>query len=98
MTLTVNGEETEISGPLTLAGLIKHLQLVPERVAVERNREIVPRGRWAEKSMEEGDGWKSFILWEGVACRSFRVGMLILPCGGTRKRFFLRRQCSILCG
>jgi thiamine biosynthesis protein ThiS len=55
MTLTVNGEETEISGPLTLAGLIKHLQLVPERVAVERNREIVPRGRWAETSMEEGD-------------------------------------------
>ncbi len=44
-----------MSEGLTLAGLLDLLKLPADRVAVERNREIVPRGRWAETALESGD-------------------------------------------
>jgi thiamine biosynthesis protein ThiS len=55
MILTINGEKKEIPAGLTLAGLLQHLQLVPDQVAVERNREVVSRGRWSDSLLQEGD-------------------------------------------
>ncbi|HYX42676.1 MAG TPA: sulfur carrier protein ThiS [Pyrinomonadaceae bacterium] len=55
MRVQVNGETHELTEGLTLAGLIALLKLAPERLAVERNREVVRRARWAETEIAEGD-------------------------------------------
>jgi thiamine biosynthesis protein ThiS len=34
---------------------VAHLGLAPERVAIERNRDIVPRNRWPETVLADGD-------------------------------------------
>ncbi len=54
MKLTINGEEREFNAS-TLAELIDQLGAKPDRLAVELNREIVPRTRWAETKLHEGD-------------------------------------------
>jgi len=41
--------------PLNCAELLARLDLAGKRVALERNGEIVPRGRLAEQRLAEGD-------------------------------------------
>jgi thiamine biosynthesis protein ThiS len=55
MKLHINGEEKTLASPLTLAALIEQMGMKPERVAVELNRDIVPRDRWTETLLSEGD-------------------------------------------
>jgi sulfur carrier protein len=58
MKLQINGEERsfdEASATFTLAALIESLGMKPDRVAVELNREIVPRDRWAAAHLKDGD-------------------------------------------
>src|SRR4051812_24779568 len=45
VTLTINGEARELSAT-TLSALLTELGMKPDRVAVELNREIVPRAQW----------------------------------------------------
>lgn len=54
MKISVNGSQTEIPEHLTVAGLIAHLGLSGP-VAVERNREVVPRAEHASTELAEGD-------------------------------------------
>jgi len=54
MTLTVNGEEREFGGG-SLTNLLETLGIDPRRVAVERNREIVPRGSYDVTHLADGD-------------------------------------------
>ena len=54
LTLTVNGE-TRRTSAATIADLVRELELAPEKVAVERNEEIVPRSRYASTPLECGD-------------------------------------------
>lgn len=51
----LNGEPREIPEGLTLKALLEWLKLAPDRVAVERNLEIVPRDRWPETPIHPGD-------------------------------------------
>jgi thiamine biosynthesis protein ThiS len=51
----VNGEQQEVRDGLTLSELLAQLRLAPERLAVERNREVVRRARWAETELSDGD-------------------------------------------
>lgn len=58
MKLQINGEERDFTGasaPSTLAALIETLGMKSDRVAVELNRDIVPRASWAEITLNEGD-------------------------------------------
>jgi sulfur carrier protein len=55
MQLTINGETRSIEPPLTLAALIEQLGFKLDRVAVEYNRAILPRAKWLETSLAEGD-------------------------------------------
>ncbi len=55
MTITLNGESREVPDGLTVSDLIAHLNLVSGRVAVERNREILPRDRWPSVAVAAGD-------------------------------------------
>jgi thiamine biosynthesis protein ThiS len=55
MKLVINGEERAVPDVAHLAALIEALEMKPDRVAVELNRDIVPRGKWAETPVREGD-------------------------------------------
>ena len=55
MPLTVNGRPEPLPSPATLDGLIDALQLSGQRLAIERNGEIVPRSRWSETVLAEAD-------------------------------------------
>ncbi|MFZ0761918.1 MAG: sulfur carrier protein ThiS [Candidatus Sulfotelmatobacter sp.] len=59
MNLQINGEARAFadSAPstFTLAALIDSLSMKSDRLAVELNREIVPRDRWSETPLKEGD-------------------------------------------
>ena len=55
MRILVNGEWREEDTPLTIAELLERLSLQPQRVAVELNKEIVPRGRFGETSLTNED-------------------------------------------
>jgi sulfur carrier protein len=55
MKLQINGEDREFIAPLTLAGLVEQLGMKQDRVAVELNHDIVPRGKWPETNLSEGD-------------------------------------------
>jgi thiamine biosynthesis protein ThiS len=54
MKITINGQEQTFA-PTTLALLIEQLGMKQDRVAVELNRDIVPRTKWAETNLAEGD-------------------------------------------
>lgn len=55
MKLQINGEERTFDEQCTLARLLESLGMKPDRVAVELNRYIVPRDRWAETILNDGD-------------------------------------------
>ncbi len=53
--LTVNGEVRRFSAPLTVAALVAALALDTRKVAVELNREIVPRSTYGRVVLADGD-------------------------------------------
>src|SRR3546814_17183228 len=53
--IIVNGEPRRVRGGLTLAELASELGFLPEKVAVERNLEVVPRSTLADIRVEDGD-------------------------------------------
>ena len=55
ISITVNGEHRRVSAGLSLAGLANELGLAPEKVAVERNLEVVPRSTLGAVLVEDGD-------------------------------------------
>lgn len=55
MRLVINGEEKEYSDIANLASLVDLLGLKADRLAVELNRDIVPRTRWTTTLLKEGD-------------------------------------------
>jgi thiamine biosynthesis protein ThiS len=55
VTVTLNGEEREIREGISVAELIRGLELPPEHVAVELNRVLVRRASHADTPISEGD-------------------------------------------
>ena len=55
MQLTVNGKPTDVPDGLSVRGLIEHLGLTEGPVAVEKNREVVPRAAHATTPLSPGD-------------------------------------------
>jgi sulfur carrier protein len=53
--VTINGAERRFAPPLTVARLVGELGFAGKRVAIERNGEIVPRSRYAEIAVHDGD-------------------------------------------
>lgn len=54
MNLVINGDERNFTAS-TLEGLIEELGMKSDRVAVELNREIVPRANWKATALKDGD-------------------------------------------
>lgn len=55
MRIFLNGEPREVDDGLSVAGLLAATGHAQRRVAVEVNREIVPRGQHAERVLADGD-------------------------------------------
>src|SRR5262245_42180920 len=53
--LTVNGEPRKADPGTTVAALLTAMGIDPARVAVERNRDVVPRATWTEAALGDGD-------------------------------------------
>jgi len=53
--LSVNGEAHRFDEALDVARLLERLDLAGKKVAVERNGEIVPRSRFADTPLADGD-------------------------------------------
>lgn len=55
MKLVVNGKPEQLDDGASVADLLQRYELQTVRVAVERNGEIVPRARFAETPLADGD-------------------------------------------
>ncbi len=51
----INGEERQFGAPVTVRALLAELGLEPAKIAVERNLEIVPRSRYGDVTVADGD-------------------------------------------
>lgn len=55
MRVTINGQCREIQEGLTVTALLELLGMPSERVAIERNLEILPRARWQATAIKPND-------------------------------------------
>jgi sulfur carrier protein len=55
MKVQINGESRNFDNSIPLSALLEQLGMKSDRVAVELNRNIVPRAQWAETQVSEGD-------------------------------------------
>jgi thiamine biosynthesis protein ThiS len=55
MTVTINGERREIPNGLTVTALLAHLGMATDRLAIERNLDILPRSNWQETQVQTND-------------------------------------------
>jgi sulfur carrier protein len=69
ITIHLNGKQQDVPEGLTLADLLAWLKLPAERVAVERNLEIVPRSLW-ERTPIQADDHLEVVHFVGGGCAS----------------------------
>lgn len=55
MRIIINGTPQDVPSPVSVSQLLDLLNVRRDAVAVEVNREIVPRSRHAERALNEGD-------------------------------------------
>ena len=55
ITVSINGTARQLPDAAGVAALIEELGLTGKRIALERNGEIVPRSRFAEQQLADGD-------------------------------------------
>lgn len=53
--ITVNGEQVEIQSPMTVDRLLDSVEVPPNYLAVEVNADVVPRERYTEVTVGDGD-------------------------------------------
>jgi thiamine biosynthesis protein ThiS len=58
MTVTINGERREIQEGMNVTELLSHLGMPSERVAIERNLEILPRALWQHTAIAPNDSFE----------------------------------------
>lgn len=58
MKVTINGDLREIPGGLSVPAMLEHLKLRADRVAIERNLDVLPRHLWRQTMVAEGDRYE----------------------------------------
>jgi sulfur carrier protein len=58
MTVTVNGERCEVLDGIAVTALLEQLGMPRERVAVERNLNILPRAEWNQTQVQPNDSFE----------------------------------------
>jgi len=54
MRIVLNGDPAELPGPMSVQALLERLQIDPRVVAVECDRVVIKRARYAETMVTEG--------------------------------------------
>lgn len=81
MNLIINGE-SQVYLADTLSALVDQLGMRSDRVAIELNREIVPRDQWPQTRLRDGDQLEIVHFVGGGSqspCRIFAVHIRINP-------------------
>lgn len=55
ITLQLNGQPLTLPAPLSMSQLVDHLGYAGKRIAVELNGAIVPRSRYGDTALADGD-------------------------------------------
>jgi thiamine biosynthesis protein ThiS len=55
LTIQVNGDAREVPQGLNVTQLLEHLGLLANRLAIERNLQILPRPEWGTTLVSNGD-------------------------------------------
>jgi thiamine biosynthesis protein ThiS len=55
MTIILNGDRVDVTGPLTLSALLVQLGVDARRVAVEHNLNVVKRANYDSTQIQDGD-------------------------------------------
>jgi sulfur carrier protein len=58
MRVTINGERREVPDGIAVAALLEHLGMPRERVAIERNLNILPRADWKQTQVQPDDSFE----------------------------------------
>lgn len=56
--ITVNGEAKQVPSGLDVPKLLEHLGIRSDRVAIERNLDILPRDSWGATAVSAGDKYE----------------------------------------
>jgi thiamine biosynthesis protein ThiS len=70
ITIHLNGQPQQVPEGQNLQQLLEWLKLPGDRLAVELNREIVPRRRWAETPVQAGDRLEVVHFVGGGTCQA----------------------------
>lgn len=62
VSVVVNGEQRSFEDGTTVEGMLTALEIRRSRLAVERNREIMPRTAYAQTPLAEGDRFEIVSL------------------------------------
>jgi thiamine biosynthesis protein ThiS len=73
MKLFINGEERQLE-VTTVSTLVEQLAMKADRVAVELNRQIVPRADWPQTALRDGDKLE-IVHFVGGGCEEFHHGL-----------------------
>ena len=58
VSISVNGETRPVTPGATVSDLLRELGLNSDRVAIERNLQILPRAAWSETPVQPGDRYE----------------------------------------
>lgn len=58
ISVQVNGETRSIASARSIADMLREIGIDPRKVAVERNLEVVPRSRFDEVEVRDGDSFE----------------------------------------
>ncbi|MBI5776185.1 MAG: sulfur carrier protein ThiS [Nitrospirae bacterium] len=75
MQMQVNGEQRTVLDGMTVAGLLKELDIRPDRVAVELNLTILERSEFDRRSLQEGDRIEIISFIGGGSCQQSAVSL-----------------------
>jgi len=78
MTIQLNGEQHDIQAGLSVAALLRQLEIRLDQVAVEVNMEIMDKGVFESKLLQDGDQVEvmSFI---GGGSEGFEMALFAFP-------------------
>src|SRR5205809_158221 len=77
--ITLNGEPETLPMPLSIQQLIERIGLDPRKIAVEVNREVVPKARHSERCLQAGDAVEIVTLVGGGAQAPNEPSTAVVP-------------------
>jgi thiamine biosynthesis protein ThiS len=58
MMVKINGDPREVPDGFTVTALLDHLKMRSDRLAIERNLDILPRALWNETQVQPNDSFE----------------------------------------